>query len=652
MDTSNSNNIGINLYTDASGMDPGIAQAEQKLDELNAAAASSAEKVSSQMRASEDEVMKYWTGMSVAQDNAKAKAWALANGYKDAGGVMVKSVEEVAGKVHTNSLAMRESLVLVREAARGNFTRMAGSASILAQSLGGLGFLMNPIVLGVAGITAAVGAAGFAAYKFAEYEDEATDAVKANTEASKENIDASLKLEEQVAGVYAKLQLQNQGITGLSDADNKRIVGLQQEIKTMNANLADGVKILWDGTYVQDKLYADQKALNRLLADANALQAGNNKLKEGKESDKNQKNTAKLLSDAQRFDDQMLEVDKDSFTKRIDEWVKYENIIQAQIKNGNAGALEAEKRHAAALDALTTAEYNKRTAANEAAASKKTKLELQHQTAAINSENAYFARLQAMADAADQFSGNKKNLQYNKELIALKARHKKTMDEVKNDHAASLAEEEKYQIALGNLKQIYAIQRFTVDTSITSMIAAFNQNDHVVQIQATLGYFEQLSSIGASHHRAMFEINKRASEASAIINTYEAATEALKLGPIEGPIMEIAITALGMAKVDAIESTQFGGGAANSGGGGIPSLATSPGVPVAPVASSMQASPAVPTAVTPAPQATQQLNYTIIGAKDNPDKAVISFNAAVAMMAAINQAGARGHKINATVIAA
>jgi hypothetical protein len=37
---------------------------------------------------------------------------------------------------------------------------------------------------------------------------------------------------------------------------------------------------------------------------------------------------------------------------------------------------------------------------------------------------------------------------------------------------------------------------------------------------------------------------------------------------------------MGMAQVSAIQATQFGGSAASAGGGGVPSLATSPGVPV------------------------------------------------------------------------
>lgn len=52
-----------------------------------------------------------------------------------------------------------------------------------------------------------------------------------------------------------------------------------------------------------------------------------------------------------------------------------------------------------------------------------------------------------------------------------------------------------------------------------------------------------------------------------------------------------------------------------------------------------------------AAQAPQQLNITVIGAKDNPDKAVLSFNALVDIVNGINKVGQNGHRINASVIA-
>jgi len=65
-----------------------------------------------------------------------------------------KAMEGVSEGAHLSSGAMREMIVLMREAGRGDFTRMAGSASILAQRMGYLELLFNPITIGIVALTA------------------------------------------------------------------------------------------------------------------------------------------------------------------------------------------------------------------------------------------------------------------------------------------------------------------------------------------------------------------------------------------------------------------------------------------------------------------------------------------------------------------
>lgn len=71
-------------------------------------------------------------------------------------------IEAVGSKTHVSSQAIREMIVLMREAGRGDFTRMAGSASLLAQNLG-LIEKAGPVVLTalglIAGAVAVVGVA-------------------------------------------------------------------------------------------------------------------------------------------------------------------------------------------------------------------------------------------------------------------------------------------------------------------------------------------------------------------------------------------------------------------------------------------------------------------------------------------------------------
>jgi hypothetical protein len=84
--------------------------------------------------------------------------------------------------------------------------------------------------------------------------------------------------------------------------------------------------------------------------------------------------------------------------------------------------------------------------------------------------------------------------------------------------------------------------------------------------QIAMGGLEQISGAMASHSRKMFELNKIAGIANAIISTARGVTKALEL-PFPLNLAAAATTAAaGMAQVRAIQSQQFGGG-----GGGVPS---------------------------------------------------------------------------------
>jgi phage-related minor tail protein len=68
--------------------------------------------------------------------------------------IVGKEAEDAAGHVQGSSLKIRESLVLMREASRGNFTRMAGSASILAGAFGLLTAANVGLIVGVVALAA------------------------------------------------------------------------------------------------------------------------------------------------------------------------------------------------------------------------------------------------------------------------------------------------------------------------------------------------------------------------------------------------------------------------------------------------------------------------------------------------------------------
>ena len=107
-----------------------------------------------------------------------------------------------------------------------------------------------------------------------------------------------------------------------------------------------------------------------------------------------------------------------------------------------------------------------------------------------------------------------------------------------------------------------------------------------MQVKQVAGSLAQMTAGVASSNRSMFEINKVAGIANAVVNTAQGVTKALAAYPPPlSFIMAGAQAAAGAAQIAAIKSTSFGGGGSVSaigGGGGVPSLATSPGIPVTP----------------------------------------------------------------------
>jgi hypothetical protein len=131
-----------------------------------------------------------------------------------------------------------------------------------------------------------------------------------------------------------------------------------------------------------------------------------------------------------------------------------------------------------------------------------------------------------------------------------------------------------HQAKLGSLEAQGAQQRFKLEQMTLREQASF--------------YFGTLASItaaGAQHNRTLFELNKVASIANAVISTYEGATKALSWGWPLGPIFAGIITAAGAANIAVIAGTQFGSGTSAPSIGGGTAIPTTPaaGSPATPV---------------------------------------------------------------------
>ena len=148
-----------------------------------------------------------WREGNAAADAAADKAWALANGYKEVGGQIVKagkeSTREIAEVGFATARARQEMMVLGREAMSGNFSRMPTTLSIIAQGL-------SPVALGVAAVTTAV-AAG--AYAWWNWGDNAEEALKKATAIRK----AAESAADKAAG-------------GVNKTDSEKLADLQSKI--------------------------------------------------------------------------------------------------------------------------------------------------------------------------------------------------------------------------------------------------------------------------------------------------------------------------------------------------------------------------------------------------------------------------------------
>lgn len=157
-------------------------------------------------------------------DRAHAAAQKLAKGAENAG----SHIKGLGGII-------REAAVLIREVSSGNFTRLAGSASILAQRMGGIEFALKNIgavgLIGFAAVAAAAIAVGVAVFRSQDEVDGLTnklsvmnnqsgltadgfrtmaDKIAAGSNLSSREIGATLAALESL-GNFSKTQLQNLG---------------------------------------------------------------------------------------------------------------------------------------------------------------------------------------------------------------------------------------------------------------------------------------------------------------------------------------------------------------------------------------------------------------------------------------------------------
>lgn len=102
---------------------------------------------------------------AVAEDNARDKAWALANGYKEINGQLVKTKEVAEEAAGANAGVTRSLTTLGREAVSGNFAQMPGTLAVLASRAGLTGAEMVKLGISIGAPVTALGALAIAIYQ-------------------------------------------------------------------------------------------------------------------------------------------------------------------------------------------------------------------------------------------------------------------------------------------------------------------------------------------------------------------------------------------------------------------------------------------------------------------------------------------------------
>lgn len=583
------------------------------------------------------------------------------------GNVAAGKSDEVAW---ATARARQEFMVLGREIASGNYSRIPSTLSIIAQGL-------SPVALGVAAVTAAVAAGAYAWSEWGDAAGAAADKAlgslyEAQEEARKSkhltDSDRREQLREQIATNQAqikeldleiarKIAIEQQpmgsrrtageresievGIAALrnsQDAHRATIENLKkseqeltEKITPSSIAIAKQTSELWKNYEIKEKLAKltggakpDAPSDAAIIADA----AGGLRDKLNKDAAKAQE---KILADAKRFDEASLESHEDALTKWVLSWKKTEDLLTSLGASGVA----QRKQHEAAYITYVNAENEKlrKKEADKAAADTKKysedeRRQREHLARQLVSENAYFAHVAVAANNADKTAAARENKRYQNERIELQRRR----EMAEEDYDLSLYEEEQFRMAEENIDRAHRQRQMAEGRA-----AAENQ-----------------LAVAGTQFRVMFELNKVYRTADAVIEGVAAVQSAYKFGsswggPMGGAAMAAIAAAATAANVMAIQGAQFGGGTGAGGAGGGPGgAAIATRSPLAPVSPAERPLPAA--APAPAPQ---QFNLTVVGAKSNPDAPLLSYNAVVNdLLPLIEKAGKNGHRVKFNVVAA
>jgi hypothetical protein len=486
---------------------------KKSTDDLAAASANMASGATTDFTAIQNSL----NAMAIAEDNARDKAWALANGYKDVGGQMVQTSAQVEDGMtkssHASAGMTRELIVLGHEAVSGNFSKMPGTLMVLAERSGfALTSLaaINPVVLAIG---AAVAAGVVAWVEWGKSAEEASKrAAQAAADAGKDakaawagvhkTIDEDIQnVRNQIAGATGQLQsaiATNSSVTGSTSAKDaaaagEAVIQRKSELLALERQLTDLLQKKQD---IQDKLDEKEGAANLKAITAH---------------EKILEQNAREYADGQAKVE-ILQTEADTGTK---------------LTASQQAIIKLNKEQEQSVIALSTAEYNRKVGilASQAAAEvyykESESKAVQHTNNLLINEQMYLAKATAAADAAGKTAQQREDKRYLDEIANWNKRHDR--DKANKDYSVAL--ETAYQQELLAIQADYLNRQLLQQGEVGAMMLAFKRGNMDMEITSTLDYLTKLSSYSASHNKAMFELNKEASTASAIVNTYLAASK-------------------------------------------------------------------------------------------------------------------------------
>lgn len=160
-------------------------------------------------------------------------------------------------------------------------------------------------------------------------------------------------------------------------------------------------------------------------------------------------------------------------------------------------------------------------------------------------------------------------------------RHEERMARLVEGLEAELITRQEYQELEATLEQQHVERLTEIRRKGMTELEKFQALSWQKQTQVVLGALTDMTAGVATQNRKMFELNKAAGIANAVVNAYVGISKTLAEYPFPiSAVMAAVQAAAAFAQVNAIKSASFGGG----GGGAAPSLAGgTPATPVSPV---------------------------------------------------------------------